>query len=587
MKLKHQFLLALFFLAYSANAQLDFSPAPGHQTVCPGSIYSYTASGCSSQSYSWTVTNGRFYNSANTGATVSVIWNDVAQKGKLTVSCNGGSASKEYVINSVRGQTPLYPRAYQTAVYCNTSPISIAVDEMTVPNTGGVSTVPLKYVDGYEFTLPSGWTLDGKTGIVYTTSPLVSIQPTHGCSGGNVTVRGFINCSTPSFSNAVTINVNRATPTITLAPESGYGGAGCGNRAPVVFTVTSNVPCVSNYVWSFPAGWRGPGGVTSPVTTTTSSITLTPSGTSADKGAILAKANLDCGSQLTTNAFNVTYTEPTLTVSGPTSVCVQGSTYSYVLANASASSVTWSSSSILNINPSTGFASLKPGMAGVGTVTATAATGCGNISGSKTVQVGLQASFSGPSYIGVNNSGTFNATASCGPSPYYFDWFIKNETEYTGEPYLIGSGRSITLKSVSDPTLPNVLSRTFSLYIRVYDASNAMIYTTTQYITTKARGKLVLGSGGPVIEMASTDNKYTLYPNPATNSFKVENTATSENTLAYSVTVFDDQGNKLLKTSSSQESKTIETGNLRPGTYIIHISTDEGIIERKKVIVKK
>ncbi len=303
-----KFTLAVLMCLSSVIAfaqDIDFFPYPGQQTVCPG-MATYTVDPPNNKcgTFTWTVTNGTFFNNVSTGSTVTVVWGDSPKVGTLKVSatCDGKAYSKEksYVIRSVKGEVPANPRAFQTLPYCSTAPITIAVDPMTIKNTGFGTTVPVtQYVDLYEWTIPTGWKLNGQSGTVYTTSEVVSIQPDNGCYGGTVSVKGIVNssgCAT-ALSNAATINVNRAAASITVKPPTGYVGPRCGAKDPVAFTATA-IGCASNYVWTFPAGWKGPNGELSPYTTTSNVVALTPSGTSADGGTIAVSVHLDCGTNL-------------------------------------------------------------------------------------------------------------------------------------------------------------------------------------------------------------------------------------------------------------------------------------------------
>jgi hypothetical protein len=391
-------LLSLFCVVTFSIAQLDFSPYPGNNTVCPTpSIYTYSVLYSSSScSYKWTVTNGSFHVNQSNGPEVSVIWNDETKIGKLKVTetCGGASSSveKEYVIHSLKGVTPANPRAFTTLAYCSTTPFNIAVDRVNVPNTGGVSPVPLKYADGYEWTLPAGWTSGGIGGTIYSTTEMITIQPTNGCSGGQVSVRAYVEKCLRTFSNSVNINVNRATPNITVTPPSGYAGSGWCQQTGVTFTATP-ISCYSNYVWSFPSGWKGANGATSPITVTTgNTITLYPTGSEADAGAIVSTINLSCNKALPSSAYNVVYTAPTPSISGSTLVCSGSTTYS--LNNSPAgTTVSWSSSStsLLSINNSTGVATRNGTGSGNVTITANMLGGCRPLATTRIMWVGKPA----------------------------------------------------------------------------------------------------------------------------------------------------------------------------------------------------
>jgi hypothetical protein len=238
---------------------------------------------------------------------VTVYWKDVTNKGKLTVTspCHEGtlSTSSDYTIRSLKSVDPTNLQTLQSIPpYCNVATINLSVDEIKVPNTGFGTSIPQQYADGYEWTLPTGWSFVGSSN-----SNFITVQTASGCTnGGTFSVRGYINsCGlTKFYSNSASLTLNRPATPITVTPPSGYTGSSWCNQNGVTFTATS-ISCFSNYVWSFPSGWKGPGGTTSPITVTSgNTITLYPSGSEADAGAIVAKVNLDCGTQLTSSAYN-------------------------------------------------------------------------------------------------------------------------------------------------------------------------------------------------------------------------------------------------------------------------------------------
>lgn len=302
--------LVFIFFSFSGFAQ-SISPAPGNSTVCPGERIIYTVnpnpgfSNCSS--FTWSITNGSFVFGANPAVTikttttvnVDVFWNDVASTGtlKVTSSCSEGALSVgplSYAIRSLAGRTPANARANNLLPYCSILDISLAVDVMFLENTGGTTGVTQQRANGYEWVLPAGWSSSGSPGTVTTSSELINIYPDNGCRGGTVTVRAFMDCNSGrKYSSSASISVNRDGFSNVLPTPSGYTGPACGKISAVTFTAAS-FSCAQNYRWTYPLGWAGPGGATGSYTTTQNFITLTPSGSAADAGAIAVDINIGC-----------------------------------------------------------------------------------------------------------------------------------------------------------------------------------------------------------------------------------------------------------------------------------------------------
>lgn len=367
--------LILFITSFKLNiVAQSIYPASGNYTTCPDEFYRYTInpnpdfSSCGG--FTWSLTNGSFVSgqsvtSKTTSAFyVDVIWNNVAGLGTLTVTslCDQGTlnVSESYAIKSLAGKNLQNARTLQTLPYCSTATIALAVDEMLLLNTGGATGISQQYADGYEWSLPVGWSFSGSS-----TSNFINIYPNNGCQGGIVSVRAYVNCvSGKKYSNSASISVNRPMPSIIVTPPSGYAGPGCGSSQAVTFTVTP-ISCAADYVWVFPSGW-----LQSPVYTASNSISVTPSGSPNDGGQIKVTVNLSCQSQLASIPYQLTYHLPSISVASK--VCAGGT--SVTLNNVSHNTpVTWSVSSNLKIN------------SGQGTPNAVVATLTSSTSGTATI----------------------------------------------------------------------------------------------------------------------------------------------------------------------------------------------------------
>ena len=320
--------LLLVFLALvlpvEALSQI-ISPEPTNSTVCPDERIIYTVhpspyAGCGT--YTWTVTNGsfRFGSDLTTTTTkapsVDVFWKDVPETGTLTVksNCSEGGAlnvTAKYAIASLNGRVPANPRITGRSgalPFCSTDLIQVAVDIMFLNNTGkdGVS---LKRADGYEWSIPSGWSFEGAAGprIVRTQSEFISITPVNGCSGGSVAVKAFMDCSSGrKYSNSASISLERRfNPNITV--PSGYTGPKCGIRSPVEFTAT-HYQCAVSYRWTATGtGWTHSSG-SQPWITASNTIELQPQGDPTDDGLIAVEIDLGC--RTVRQTYRAVYTDP-------------------------------------------------------------------------------------------------------------------------------------------------------------------------------------------------------------------------------------------------------------------------------------
>lgn len=314
-------------------------------TVCPieGTQYEVTSpgdlGGCKVQ---WSVTNGDYTVDSNDSRKITVNWKDIPGAiGKITatfVYCtnslydNTEAPPLEELILSVKDQSwDLYTNSVNID-YCTEDIVYLNVPQMFVKGTGGLDEPPKTEV-AYVWTLPSGWEdiSTGATGVVIRYESYINITPTKCAVPGKVRVEGTIRdyCGSSALSSAAEISLNGADPIVTIGPESGYSGPAACKTDPVTFTATMNyaLACVSNYTWQFPLGWKWLNPSTniyesSPVSTTSNTIDLTPSGSSADAGAIKVSAKFSCGNMITSGNYNAVFNEPY--ISGPDIICPIG-----------------------------------------------------------------------------------------------------------------------------------------------------------------------------------------------------------------------------------------------------------------------
>lgn len=285
---------------------LKILPNPLTKAICPNTTKSYSVVAQDGTSprpscvFRWTVEGGTIQSSSPYGTSISVKWNDQPGKGYLTVSTqnctnsyeNYHDVTAEYTRHSVFGQNFL-DGACNNSVdvpLCSNAAIVVCADKMYIKNTGGVNEPPLKEVDAYLFTIPSGWRQANTTNTgpitITSTANSILIEPI-GTNGGTVTVVGTIKntCGeTVSNSNSKAIAINR-TPAVSMTCSAGSNYvAWCGLRNPVSFSVPA-VSCASSYTWTIPSGWSG--------TSSTNTIEVTPNG--ANGGTIGVDIALSTG----------------------------------------------------------------------------------------------------------------------------------------------------------------------------------------------------------------------------------------------------------------------------------------------------
>ncbi len=596
----------LVIVSFTSWSQ-SISPAPRIVTVCPGELVNYVLnpnpnfSGCSN--FTWTLSNGSFnFGSSVTTKTtttnsVDVFWNDIASNGTLTVtaSCTSGgtlSTSFTYAIRSLKDRVPSNIRSSSVLPYCSTSSMILAVDVMFLENTGGTSGILQQRADGYEWTLPAGWSSNGSTGTFRTTTESISIVPDNGCRQGSASVKAYVSSCNSGFkySGSASISLNRPSPSISIAPAAGYSGAACGNVQPVTFTVTP-VSCATNYLWVFPSGW-----LQTPVYTTSNSITVTPSGGALDAGNVQVTVNLECGTQLASSPYRVNFTAPVISV--PSSTVCSGGTSIALLNVGSGIAVTWSPSANISLVSGQGTSvavvkALTTSTSGAGTINATVS--CPNTTVSpSSVWVGS------PTATGLDLAVMF------GPSSNLLCWDVK-----------LGIGVINSNHSTHRVTDYVWNFSTFSPYFVGYDIGfpygshgiaefkvNSTAPTTSRLMSVKAQNTCGYSAqywegftatncqGGPggmgrvstkeITEEASEVEATSVYPVPANDKLMVELKTTKEIT---SVILYNSSSIKVFETNSTESKLSIPVGNFPGGLYYLVI-TSGNESEKQRVLIQ-
>ncbi|TAF60989.1 MAG: hypothetical protein EAZ57_05445 [Cytophagales bacterium] len=176
----------------------------------------------------------------------------------------------------------------------------IKIDKTEHPGTP-IGSVGLQVADGYEWTLPPGWTAKfGST----TYSGTFTIENLHAnvledvrTSCGSITsetirVRAFLNCKGRNFSNYRELNIARPAPIPALT--SNVNVANCGVTQPFAINAYRPLDATAlRYEWTIPPGWVTSTGDSSAFQTPSNTITVIPTGTNG--GNVTVKVTVFCG----------------------------------------------------------------------------------------------------------------------------------------------------------------------------------------------------------------------------------------------------------------------------------------------------
>lgn len=590
-------------------AQIDFTPIPGNVTHCPGELKMYTSTvqGNCPGTRTWTVTNGKILDANNnevttlTGNSVNVRWNDFAGTGTLKVSVICGSEvkiqEKNYAIRSLKDRVLQNARVNQLPQYCSTNTIQLLVDEMLLLNTGGTTGIPQQFANGYEWTLPAGWSFNGASN-----TRMINIYPDNGCRGGTVTVKAYVNCNSGrKYSAPASISVARVGFNSSLGVPTGYTGPKCGNVSPVTFTA-ANLSCAQTYRWTATnTQWKDASGALGPWTTATNTLILYPSGTLSDQGIIAVDINIGC--ETLTQTYNAVYTNPPLqtpafTLAGTFVLCSNGSSPLAVAPVASASTYNWytvpagTNNVLLNGTLATQAIPLVTSTPSITVqapaidvnqrfgleyvVKANRAGGCaGSLATTRSGWVGNpDPGFSTTSFTG----------ASCvrkGYTPGYefyanpFPYTVPGATQYTWS--LSGQTPGITISASTNQVWANISAASYVpsyLYAVSVTAQNSCGLVTSSHQTFRvyAPGESCKGGiGGPTA----------VYPNPADNTLRVlfHSQTGDDDPLKKMITpapvslkLYNDKQQLVLESTCYTGEATLDTSALPDGNYVLHVS---------------
>lgn len=533
----------------SASQYVDIRPLPAAPTISASGPTTFCTGG------SVTLTS-----SAATGN----LWSNGATTQSITVSTAGSFT----VTQTVNGCTSAPSAA--TTVTVNTIPSA-----PTISATG-----PTTFCDGGSVTLTSS-AASGNTWSNGATTQAITIG-----SGGSFTVTQTVNgCTSPaSAATLVTVNPLPAAPTITAGGATTFCDGGnvvltssvaSGNTWSNGATTQSiTVTTGGNYTVTQTAS-----GCTSvasaPVAVTVNAIPATPvisaSGptTFCNGESVDLTSNATSGNEWNTGAitqtltvsvpgtFNVTVTEngcesavsnsitvtvnsipatPTITASGSTSICDDGSV---TLTSSAASGNEWSTGATTQ--------SITVSDAGSYTVTVTE-NGCiSNASNAVDVTILPDPS---ASFTVSGTSPTFSFTSTS-----------QNATSVT---WNFGDGSPTS--NATNPSHTYTANGTFTVTLTVTNACGTS--TATETVT-------VFGIG---ISESLEIGAFELFPNPTSEFINIS--FNSESEKAFYIKMYDLQGKELLNKNmgkiQGEFMTTLNVSDLAPGTYIISLNTQDG-----------
>jgi hypothetical protein len=475
-----------------------------------------------------------------------------------------------------------------------------------VQGTGGLGEPPLQEV-AYGWKLPDGWIpQDGSLPYnsdekaYYTYVNAIDIIPT-GCSlsGGNVMVWGSIKnqCIQAGYTQSASITLSGTQPSITFGPQAGFTGTTFCNKTPVTFTATVSptLQCISGYTWVFPASWSWKNPATNqyqpgptPVTLTTNTISLTPSGSSADAAAINVTANFACGTSILSSNYIPPYNDPK--ISGPDLIC--SNTANYTLLYSPGLSVQWFSNNPtgIAINISTGLASRQNNFNGQASIYAKATGSCGVY---QTLPFKLHV---GQPTFKFRYDGQVPASTD-GTIPQSYTATPPNHT-LIADAFTSGSKpghANFVLTIVNQPTdVKNVYTddSTFVFSDKgILGSFTIRVSASNTCAPSGINGGLIYFCNTNCSAAAATPVRaasIAIFPNPAksTISLTVTDSLNTNQNLDqnYEVVIYDRFSRKVFSTVSTRKTLEIGISNLPPDIYYVSVRYKEAILQEQIIV---
>ncbi|WP_417236653.1 T9SS type A sorting domain-containing protein [Bizionia paragorgiae] len=390
-------------------------------------------------------------------------------------------------------------------------------------------------------------------------------------------------------------------PTFTISPTT--TGVVCNDISPKTFTVNNvyNSPGTLSYNWNVGNGWKRDGEIVSTFTTNTNTVTLTPylyPPSNVNVTVILNNSNYTS----LTSAVSFGNYNPNLPIVGADASC---NNEIYTINNLPAGTIvtSWSSS---NTNVATvtqlNATQVQVNVVGNGTITLTAnvTNSCGQTAAiQKTgIQVGTptivnHTIYGGHNNVGVTTTSQLNVDYVSGATGYY--WFITtlNSNCPNGgiaPRFQTGNGYSSTLTTTSKYAFVNWGNCPGNYIVNVRaindcgasDISNKSVKVYGYYDNpcpqepSKLKVYQKPVKGGSIIV-----NK----PDPGIPCNDFQRTE-SKSIILNNVKIYDFYGNTVYTNRFNTNKFSINKLNLKTGSYILEVSSLDGEILRKLIIIE-
>lgn len=198
-----------------------------------------------------------------------------------------------------------------------------------------------------------------------------------------------------------------------------------------------------------------------------------------------------------------------------------------------------------------------------------------------------------------NVKATVQATANLGPAGQFNVFIAIAEQEVLNQVYVLrkflpdASGVPLTSLSAMDP--PQVIYATYDMRhmtrLQNGDVAPFAVIVFVQHLETKDVLQTTMrqdGSGNSNIVTGvetSIDNYITVYPNPADDHLNIILPAPVKNETC--VKLFDTFGKEVFNGTfkAGEHLKPIETKSMSAGVYLIQLSTPEGLVRKKAIVI--
>ena len=212
----------------------------------------------------------------------------------------------------------------------------------------------------------------------------------------------------------------------------------------------------------------------------------------------------------------------------------------------------------------------------------------------------LSASISGPTYLAINQSGNWTASALGGTPPYHYQWWYMHPST-TIQPSSIIKPNNIPVDTwftlgTDSPTLSRYDLQNFNLKCVVTDANTTQV--TSNIISVEINGSLAKISGtgeekvNHILALAEEfPTEYSLgnYPNPFNPTTKIGFSIPNDSHV--SLKVYDAFGREVAVLTNQaflagRYEFDFDASSLSSGTYIYSLRTGNKTITRKMLLVK-